>query len=91
MLNHLDFCLKKEILIKSVNSGVSEFKIPASELSITVCARANRNAGIAVPIMAEIAITTSLFLGTIFKCFMAIGSNTKNETTILSAPTTWLE
>jgi len=91
MLSHFDFWPKNEIPINRVNSGVSEFNIPARELSITVCALANKNAGMAVPIIPEIAITNNLFDGTFFSRPIASGSKTKNETTIRNAPTTWLE
>ena len=37
-----------------VNSGVNVFKIPATELSILVCAVANRNEGIKIPIIPEV-------------------------------------
>ena len=44
-----DLCLKKDKPIKSVNNGVKEFKIPASELPMTVCALANKKDGMPVP------------------------------------------
>jgi hypothetical protein len=74
-----------------VKSGVSELRMPASELSITVCALAKRKAGMPVPIKAIIEMYFNLPLGTFRIWIRAKGSKTIKDTKILIEPTTALE
>jgi hypothetical protein len=52
---------------KMVFKGVSEFKIDATELSISVSAKANKNTGKKVPKNPEITNHFHLTLGIVFR------------------------
>lgn len=67
--------------------GVSEFIIPAIELSILVCAVANKKAGIKIPIMPERNGFQYWFVGSAFKFTNAKGNNTMDAAVTRSAPT----
>lgn len=71
----------------SVNMGVNEFIIPAMELSILVCAVANKNAGIKIPIMPERNGFQYWFAGSAFKFRNAKGNSTIDAAVTLNAPT----
>ena len=74
-----------------VNKGVKEFNIPASELSMPVCALAKRNAGATHPMTP---INTRYFHSLtdgLRNLLTAMGAKNKNEITIRKAPTSALE
>ena len=60
------------------NRGVIEFKIPASELSIPVCALANKKAGMALPTTPTINISPR-FIESYFPMDQMAKGNKKNE------------
>jgi hypothetical protein len=74
-----------------VNRGVSEFRMPASELSIPVCAFAKRNAGNPLPIKP----TSERYFHSLHFIFLILdianGAKTRNVMEILNAPTSALE
>jgi hypothetical protein len=90
-LNHLVFKLKNASPINKVNKGVSEFNIPASELSIPVWAVAKRKAGAPLPTTPTIVrYFQSRLLGSL-NLLKAKGRRKMNEMTILRAPTSRFE
>ncbi len=56
-----------------VKIGVNAFKIPASELSILVCAMLKKNAGKKVPKNPDIIIGISAALGVFLYAFLIRG------------------
>lgn len=87
MLNIVPFILKKESPNNSVNNGVNEFSIPASELLIPVCAMENINAGMKFPIIPEIIRKLRSLAFTFFNLRKANGVKNRKVIVILIIPT----
>jgi hypothetical protein len=82
------FCLLVEVLKKDkptsmVNKGVSEFKMPAKELSILVSAIQKRKEGIKLPKNPDKKTMPIFSLGIFLKAVIAKGSKTSPENSIL--------
>jgi hypothetical protein len=73
--------------IATVKIGVRELSIPASELSIFVCASEKRNAGKNEPRNPESIIGLMISLGTVFRARGRRGSITSPVKRILSEAT----
>jgi hypothetical protein len=71
----------------NAKSGVKEFKIPVTELLIFVCAKANKNGGIALPNIADKKTKGSFPFGILKPIKGTMGSNDKKAINILKAPT----
>jgi hypothetical protein len=74
-----------------VNKGVKEFKMPARELSIPVCALANRKAGKPLPITPTSKNSFHSLQAILLILSKAIGLNTRKAMEIRKAPTSALE
>ena len=70
-----------------VNKGVSEFKIPASALSIFVSAIQNKKAGIKLPIIPESSTKPIFSLGIFLSALVAKGNKTSPAKSMRSAAT----
>jgi hypothetical protein len=79
--------LKNIVPIATVKIGVRELSIPASELSIFVCASEKRNAGKNEPRNPESIIGLMISLGTVFRARGRRGSITSPVKRILSEAT----
>ena len=79
----LAFSLKKVTAKTKVKSGVIEFKIPFSELSMDCWALINKKYGIALPINAEINNTNPILKLILVMPFIPKGVKNKNTIKIL--------
>jgi hypothetical protein len=79
--------LKKVTPAIMVNSGVKEFYMAASELSILVSAMQYKNAGIKLPSKPEIITRTLFSFATFLNAFHAKGNNTMAALNIRIAAT----
>jgi hypothetical protein len=72
---------------KKVKSGVNEFKIPANELLICVCANGNKKAGIAFPNIEKANIYLNFLLETFLNALFINGKKANIAKVIRKAAT----
>jgi len=85
----LALVLKNIYPIIKVNIGTREFSIPANELSIFVCALANKKAGIRLPIIPTIIIGPIIGLLILGISLMVNGSSVIHAIIILNRAISW--